>query len=428
VDTHTTITLGPDKHNIDNSLVDPNALKVIRDLKQAGFEAFIVGGGVRDLLLGMRPKDFDVATDATPEEIAEVVRRSRIIGRRFKLVHARFGRDIIEVATFRSANTEDDEHSENGMLMNDNVFGTIEEDAARRDFTINALYYDPENHTIHDYVGGLDDLDRKQLRVIGDPVKRFKEDPARMLRLSRLQAKLDLGIEKETLKALDELGDQLTSISSARMFDEVNKVFLSGHAEKSLRALQEHNLFNVLFPATAKSIGETPWAIPMLEAACRNTDLRISQGKPVTPAFLYAVILWPAVEREREKLTRSGLPPVNAMIKAGGRVVGSQQPITSIPRRHSTTMKEIWDLQLRLPKRAGKRAEKILAHQRFRAAYDFLLLREESGEVPVPADKQGLGEWWTQYQDASMADRKKMSQKLGGGKPQHRNRNRRKKK
>jgi poly(A) polymerase len=397
---------GPGEHHIAPQSIPTEAVWVYRELREAGFEAYLVGGCVRDLLLGYEPKDFDVSTNATPEEIRDIFRRSRIVGRRFQIVHVRSGREVIEVSTFRGHHSADFEpdsedeqplegsasYAESGMLLRDNVFGNVEEDALRRDFSVNGLYYDPDANCVLDFSTGVADLEARVLRVIGDPVTRFQEDPVRMLRAARFAAKLDFVIEETALAAVAKCRKLLAQIPAARMFDEVLKLLLGGQGEATFAVMDHLGLFEPIFPQTARALRESPEERNLIVHALRNSDERIAQGKPVTPAFLYAALLWPALERRLRKLQeREQLPLAAAMYEAASEVVVEQCRSTTIPRRFSTPMREIWDLHQRL---IGRRSpQKLAAHPRFRAAYDFILLREQSGE-----DLNGAGEWWTRFQ------------------------------
>ena len=397
---------GAGEHHIAPQSIPPEAVWVYRELREAGFEAYLVGGCVRDLLLGYEPKDFDVSTNATPEEIRNIFRRSRIVGRRFQIVHVRSGREVIEVSTFRGhhsaefePDSEDEQppegsasYAESGMLLRDNVFGNVEEDALRRDFSVNGLYYDPDANCVLDFSTGVADLEARILRVIGDPVTRFQEDPVRMLRAARFAAKLDFTIEETALAAIAKCHKLLAQIPAARMFDEVLKLLLAGQGAATFAVMDHLGLFEPIFPQTARALRESPEERNLIVHALRNSDERIAQGKPVTPAFLYAALLWPALERRLRKLQeRAQLPLAAAMYEAASEVVAEQCRSTTIPRRFSTPMREIWDLHQRL---IGRRSpQKLAAHPRFRAAYDFVLLREQSGE-----DLNGAGEWWTRFQ------------------------------
>lgn len=410
-----------DEHNISRKNISDAALKVMKTLRHAGFEGFLVGGGVRDLLLGGNPKDFDVATDATPEQVNKLFRNARVIGRRFKIVHVRFGREVIEVTTFRGSHQQPEEaskgkrptnqksaRSQNGMLLRDNVFGTVEEDAVRRDITINALYYTTADFSIYDYTNGIKDLKDKIIRIIGDPETRYREDPVRMLRVIRFAAKLNFDIEKNTAKPIQQLSSSLADIPAARMFDEVLKLLMSGAGVRTFELMQRYNLFEPLFPQTQACL-EDDQAMKLILQALKNTDERIQQGKPVTPAFLYAALLWPPLAERQRQLIANGVPDVPAMHQASQEILSAQQQCTSIPKRFGMPMREIWDLQLRLPKRGGHKAEQLMENRRFRAAYDFLLLREVCGEKT-----NGLAQWWTDYQNRSPDQRIEMTKKLGG--------------
>lgn len=405
-----------DQHSVSRKHISDAAIKVMRTLHGAGFQGFLVGGGVRDLLLGGRPKDFDVATDATPEQVRQLFRSSRIIGRRFKIVHVRFGREVIEVTTFRGSHKEAEElqsrrrptnqqsaRSEEGMLLRDNVYGSLEEDAIRRDFTINALYYTTEDFAVYDYTGGLQDLHDRVIRVIGDPETRYREDPVRMLRAVRFAAKLGFTIEPGSAQPIRELADSLSSVPAARMFDEVLKLFMAGHGVATFELLREYDLFRPLFPQTDACLQDA-FNLKLVLQALRNTDERIRANKPVTPAFIFAALLWPPMQRHKAELMAEGMPEVPALHQAGQVVTTVQQSQTSIPKRFSMPMREIWDLQLRLTRRSGRRAEQLLENRRFRAAYDFLLLREAAGE-----ETDGLGQWWTDYQQQNPTQRQEMS-------------------
>ncbi|GAB1264699.1 polynucleotide adenylyltransferase PcnB [Aurantivibrio infirmus] len=394
--------------------VSSSALQIIEQLEKAGYQAYLVGGGVRDLLVEGRPKDFDIATSATPEQIKSQFRSARIIGRRFRIVHVRMGREVTEVTTFRAhhddGNKSQATQAANGMLIRDNVYGDIQSDALRRDFTMNALYYSPGRDEIIDYANGIDDVKNGLVRMIGDPETRYQEDPVRMLRAARLAAKLGFTIEASTAKPIEALGQLLINIPPARLFDESLKLFMSGYAEVTYQELKQQRLFRYLFPATAHLLDAKPneaeselpisqhsgYIDQLIQQAAANTDSRIHTGKRVTPAFIFAVILWPAVAREQHQLNKQGVKGLPAMQQAGQIVLREQVQRVAIPRRFTQTIKEIWDMQLRLPRRAGNQAYRALEHPRFRAAYDFLLLREQAGE-----DHQGLGQWWTDFQAAN---------------------------
>ncbi|MBK1702016.1 polynucleotide adenylyltransferase PcnB [Thiococcus pfennigii] len=414
-------------HQVSRANISENALKVLYRLKQAGFQAHLVGGGVRDLLLGHEPKDFDVATDARPEQVREVFRNCRLIGRRFRLAHVHFGREIVEVATFRGGALEDDVDGdrclENGRIVRDNAYGTIEEDALRRDFTINALYYNIADFSLIDYAGGLADLRAGNLRLIGDdPERRYREDPVRMLRAVRFACKLGFRVDPACERPLFELAGLLRDIPAARLFDELLKLFLAGTGLSAFEKLRHYGLFEYLFPATEAALAREEQAFPLTFVArgLENTDRRIQEGKPVTPAFLFAILLWEPVRRRFQALVdEEGMGATEAMYLASGEVCATQQPLVSIPKRFGLPMREIWSLQPRLEQCDGKRPYRLLSHPRFRAAYDFLLLRAEAGE----ADPQ-LAAWWTRFQQADGEERAQM---LEGGAKRRRPRRRRRK-
>ena len=391
-------TIPRDAHNISRKQISSGALRVLYRLNEAGYAAYLVGGAVRDLLIGGRPKDFDVATDATPEDVRRLFRNCRLIGRRFRLAHVVFGQEIVEVATFRGHGGDDgegDRHMVDGRIVRDNVWGTIEEDAQRRDFTVNALYYDIADFSVRDYVGGFADVQRRVLRLIGDPLQRYREDPVRMLRAVRLSAKLDFSIAPEARAPFAELGELLAHAPPARLFDETLKMFLAGSGLKSLRALEQSGLLGVVFPLTARALafrgGESFRAI--VEAGLAGTDARVTEGKSVTPAFLFAILLWGAVYAQAEREIARGLEPNLAWQRVGHQVIAEQARHVAIPRRFGQMMQEIWMLQPRFLERQKKRVFRLLAHPRFRGAYDFLLLRAAEGDEIAE-----LGRWWTRAQ------------------------------
>lgn len=405
--------IGPNQHPLRRQQISRCALEVVERLQRAGYQAYLVGGCVRDLLIGITPKDFDVATNATPEQVRAEFRNARIIGRRFKLVHVQFGRELIEVATFRAHHPEEnDEQEENplaarnesGRIVRDNLYGSLEDDAQRRDFTINALYFDPVSERILDHANGLHDIRNRLIRLIGDPEQRYQEDPVRMLRAVRFAAKLDFDIERHSAAPIRALAHLLNDIPSARLFDEALKLLLGGYAEYTFGLLCDYDLVAPLFPLSADALDDVPdYAEALFRQALFNTDERLRVGKPVTPAFLFAALLWPALAPRAARLQQEGVPPLEAVQEAAHEVVSIQCRHTAIPKRFTLPLREIWDLQERLPRRQGKRADTLLEHPRFRAAYDFLLLREHAGE-----ETGGLGEWWTRYQDASDTERRAM--------------------
>ncbi|WP_444679034.1 polynucleotide adenylyltransferase PcnB [Halomonas sp. E19] len=401
------------EHPVSRQHFSEAALKVLYRLHNAGYEAYLVGGCMRDSLLGKMPKDFDVATDATPEQVRELFRNSRIIGRRFRIVHVRFGREVIEVTTFRGTHGDDHgdhiaQQSEHGLLLRDNVWGNIQEDAIRRDFTVNAIYYSIADFSIHDFADGMRDIASRTLRLIGDPALRYREDPVRMLRAVRFAAKLDFHIAPETERPIAELAPLLLQIPPARLFDELLKLFMAGHGENTFRLLRQYGLFAMLFPETDEAMAELAWIEPLIEQALASTDQRIHEERPVTPAFLIAALLWGPVQRRQTALEANGMPPIPALQLASQQVLSRQLQHISIPKRFSLPVRDIWDLQQRLPQRRGKRALQTREHPRFRAAYDFLLLREAAGEIAP-----GLGDWWTAYQEGDEHEQRRLLEKAG---------------
>ena len=378
-------TIPRDAHPISRKDISPNALRVLYRLREGGFGAYLVGGAVRDLLVGGHPKDFDVATSATPEQVKSLFRNCRLIGRRFRLAHVVYGREIIEVATFR-ANVDDGsgdrETHEGGRLLRDNVYGSIEDDAVRRDFTANALYYAIEDFSVRDYTGGFDDVQAHLLRLIGDPETRYREDPVRMLRAVRLAAKLDFTIEPVTAAPIAGLAPLLRESAPARLFEESLKLFLSGHAVASFEGLERHGLLPVLLPETAKALASNRSGAlrRMLIEGLRSTDARVANDEPVSPAFLFAVLLWPAYCRDLMQLQAQGVHAAEAQRRAADRVTLHQLTTLALPRRFSLPMQEIWLLQSRFSQRQRKRVFRLLSHPRFRAAFDFLVLRQHASD------------------------------------------------
>lgn len=391
------------KHKINQDLISPAALKTCEGLQNAGFDAYIVGGAVRDLLLNFKPKDFDIATNAEPEEVKEIFRRSRIIGRRFRLVHVMWGRETIEVSTFRGHHNNEGDASVNdtGRILRDNIFGSLEEDAVRRDFTANALYYNAKTQEILDFHNGVADVKARILRMIGEPKKRYQEDPVRMLRAVRLSAKLGLKIDKATEKPIAEMADLLQDVPSSRLFDEMLKLFLSGHAIESINTLRAQHLHHGLLPLLDVVL-EQPLGEKFVMLALRNTDDRIMQGKSSNPGFLFATLLWHEVLKKWQ-VHQKNAPMIPALYKAMDEVIHVQAKKLAIHNRFVSTMKEIWAMQPRFEQRAGKRPFGLLTHPRYRAAYDFMLLRCESGEIPME-----IGAWWTTFAHASSEQRTAM--------------------
>ncbi|MEK7262844.1 MAG: polynucleotide adenylyltransferase PcnB [Pseudomonadota bacterium] len=448
------------QHSISRALISENALKVLHRLRDAGYASLLVGGCVRDLMLGREPKDFDVVTDARPEEIRKLFHSSRIIGRRFRLVHVRFGRGIIEVATFRAiprdiseeGRPDEDTADDTGEVeeapasvadqnprhrdvpgavpMDANIFGNQEEDARRRDFTVNALYYDIRDFSVVDYANGVDDLNAGVLRMIGDPEARYREDPVRMLRVVRFAAKLAFKIEAKTEAPIERLAHLLATVPPARMFEEVLKLFHGGYALETFELLRRYNLFQYLFPLTDECLSREDQGFPrtLVPRALANTDARVNQGKPVTPAFLFAAMLWEPVCQQMQSLAERGQIGYEALMRATDTVLQEQLQHVSIPRRFSVPMREIWAMQERLVRRGGRQAFRLLEDKRFRAAYDFLLLRADTGEAP-----KELAEWWTRFQEVDAAEREAMvatqapAAASGGGEKKKRRRRRRRK-
>ena len=394
-------------HKIDRNLLSSGAHRTIEGLQKAGFEAYIVGGAVRDLLLNRIPKDFDIATDATPEEVNRVFRRSRIIGRRFRLVHVLFGDETLEVSTFRGSHLEADGDSkvtDSGRIIRDNVFGSIVDDALRRDFTANALYYDPSSQQVLDFHQGYTDIKAGVLRMIGKPETRYAEDPVRMLRVVRLSAKLGLKIEPATQAPIAKMADLLQDVPPSRLFDEMLKLFLSGHAMESVSALREQHLHHGLLPMLDVVL-EQPMGERFVMLALKNTDDRVLSGKSANPSFLFATLLWHEMLAAWETYKAEGHHLTPALHMAMNEVIATQAEKLAIHNRYTATMKEIWGLQPRFEQRAGKRPFGLLTHPRYRAAYDFLLLRCESGELPME-----IGEWWTAFANAEGDARAEMLQ------------------
>jgi len=412
------------EHSISRAAISANALKVLYRLKEAGYEAFLVGGAVRDLLLGITPKDFDVATNALPDDMRRLFRNCRLIGRRFRLAHVHFGNEIIEVATFRAAAAPEREEGDDpeadpsdalpvedseeravdhrGRILRDNIYGTIDEDVWRRDFGANALYYNVEDFSVWDFVGGVADIRERRLKMIGDPEARYREDPVRMLRAVRFAAKLDFSIESSTEEPLGRLAHLLDGVPPARLFDETLKLFLSGFGAKAYRLLRRYGLFEHLFPRSAAAFVLTPYAYAqeMLEIGLVNTDERVIADKAVTPTFLFAVLLWGAVLREMNEQGAGHAPDLAQLLQACDAVLKAQQSRVAIPRRFAVPMRELLMLQPRFNRRAGVKSLSLLQHPRFRAAYDFLLLRAQVGA----ADPE-LAQWWTHIQTIPQEER-----------------------
>lgn len=397
------------EHAIDGTRVSEKAVAVIEQLRDAGFDAYLVGGCVRDLLLGKLPKDFDVATNATPEDVKSVFPRVRLVGRRFRIVHVRVGREIIEVSTFRRAAGEQDDRnphlSDEGMILRDNLYGTIDQDAFRRDFTVNALYYDPTEDVVLDYCEGMKDISSRTLRLIGEPRTRLQEDPVRILRAIRFAAKLDLELHPDTEAAIAPMCEMLTAIPPARLFDEFTKLFLAGHGERAFDLLREHELVEFLFPLP-------PHGEAIAKLALASTDQRLREDKPVTPGFLIAAFLWHEYLRCVEPETAIAGPADDP----ASTVIAAQQSTIAIPRRHGWFVRDVWHLQPLLGRRTSRNVARALGHRRFRAAYDFLMLRCATGDAPGE-----LGDWWT---NAQTENPETLLRELPSGRPRRRRRRR----
>ncbi|MFM7523902.1 MAG: polynucleotide adenylyltransferase PcnB [Betaproteobacteria bacterium] len=381
-------------HGIALNDVSPNAIRVTQTLQDAGFKAFIVGGAVRDLLLGFRPKDFDVATNATPEEVKRLFRRAFIIGRRFQIVHVMFGQDLIEVTTFRGASTDEAPKDAHGRVLRDNTFGEQHEDAERRDFTVNAMYYDPAREQVLDYHGGMKDIRSKTMRIIGLPESRYREDPVRMLRVVRFSAKLGFAIAAPTRSPIKVMAPLINNVPAARVFDEMLKLLMSGHAMACLQQLRKQGLHHGLLPLLDVVL-EQPLGERFVTLALHNTDERVREGKPVSPGFLFASLLWHQVLERWNAYKAAGEAPIPALHLAADDVLDGQTEQLAIQRRIATDMRDIWAMQPRFDRRIGKSPYKLLEHPLLRAGYDFLLLRCASGEI-----ESELGEWWTDFMAA----------------------------
>nr|WP_323863814.1 polynucleotide adenylyltransferase PcnB [Xenorhabdus sp. Flor] len=416
------ITVIPrEQHPISRKDISENALKVLYRLNKSGFEAYLVGGGVRDLLLHKKPKDFDIATNATPEQVRKLFRNCRLVGRRFRLAHIMFGPDVVEVATFRGSheqtecNDRNQSHkAQSGMLLRDNIFGSVEEDAARRDFTINSLYYGIEDFALRDYVGGMADLEEGIIRLIGDPETRYREDPVRMLRAVRFASKLNMTIDETTAEPIPHLAFLLREIPPARLFDESLKLLQAGHGYSTYKLLREYQLFEPLFPLIQRGFtqrGDSAME-KLLQQVLKNTDYRLQHDKRVNPAFLFAAILWYPLIEHAEKLTQEGgLQYYDAFALAMNDILDEQCRSIAIPKRHTTTMRDIWLLQLRLPRRQGKRANKLMEHPKFRAAFDLLELR---ASIEPRHELKELVHWWTEFQQSTPSQQRGMISELGG--------------
>ena len=413
-------------HTVSRNDISKSALKVLYRLHKSGYQAFLVGGCVRDALLDLHPKDFDVATNATPDEVRALFDNCRLIGRRFRLAHVRFGREIIETATFRAAANharDDVAHDDEGRIIRDNVYGSIEEDVWRRDFTCNALYYNIADFSIWDFTQGIDDIERRRLVLIGDPDKRLREDPVRMLRGVRFAAKLDFTIDPTVIESMHKHAELLSNVPAARLFDEFLKLFQAGFAEKTFDLLREHKLFAQMFPATEQELDADSAFMDFVRAALRNTDRRVASGKSVTPMFLVGVFLWaPTFKLAEIRRTEEKMSESQSLGLAAYELTSQQQRRIAIPKRFTIPMREMLALQPRFAVRQGKRGIKLLEHRRFRAAYDFMVLLSEVGQV----DKE-VAEFWTRVQGQS-AEQRAQSFQIGGQTKNRRRRRRRRKK
>lgn len=418
------------EHGINPREIDKKARSILHALTKAGYEAYLVGGGVRDLMLGYHPKDFDIATSATPEQVKQVLPSTRIIGRRFRLAHVHFGREYFEVATFRAPHdkTGRGKTSEHGQIIHDNVYGTVVEDAFRRDFSINAFFYDLETGDVLDFVGAMADLKIKQLRIIGDPEVRYREDPVRMLRAIRFAAKLDLAIEPASEAPIREFASLLDNIAPARLFDEALKIFHGGKAIRTLELLRDYHLFECLFPAAERGLQEDSIENggdgtfrKLVYAALKNTDNRIRKDLPVTPAFLFAVMLWKRVREDTKAYQQEGNPALQSVHLAASDAFSEQVKHLSVPRRFSNMTREIWTLQGLFKFKNQRRVLKFLEQRRFRAAYDFMCLRAKSGETSFDDC-----EWWTLIQEVDMAEKITMCQRVTPGKAKKKRKTRQK--
>lgn len=388
------VVLGPQEHGIDPRLVSSNAIRVTSSLQEAGYAAFVVGGAVRDLLLGVKPKDFDIATNATPEQVKRLFRRAFIIGKRFQIVHVMFGQDLLEVTTFRGAGADSAPKDEHGRVLRDNTFGLQHEDALRRDFTINAMYYDPATQQVLDYHGGIEDIRAKTLRIIGEPEARYREDPIRMLRVVRFAARLKFTIEPETAAPIAVMAALIDNVPAPRVFDEMLKLLMSGHALACLVQLRKQGLHHGLLPLLDVVL-EQPLGAKFVTLALDATDQRIMAGKTVSPGFLFAALLWHQVLEKWTAYRTAGEFPIPALHLAADDVLDSQTEKLALQRKIGSDMRDIWAMQPRFERRIGRSPNKLLEHPRFRAGYDFLLLRCASGEIDAE-----LGEWWTAFYEA----------------------------
>jgi poly(A) polymerase len=396
------VVLGPQQHGIDPKLVSSNAIRVTSSLQEAGFEAFVVGGAVRDLLLGVKPKDFDIATNATPEQVKRLFRRAFIIGRRFQIVHVMFGQDLLEVTTFRGAGSDTAPKDEHGRVLRDNNFGLQHEDALRRDFSINAMYYNPATQEVLDYHGGIEDIRAKTLRIIGQPEARYREDPVRMLRVVRFAARLKFSIEPATAAPIRVMAPLIDNVPAARVFDEMLKLLMSGHALACLQQLRKEGLHHGLLPLLDVVL-EQPLGARFVTLALDSTDARIAAGKTASPSFLFASLLWHQVLEKWDAYRAAGESTIPALHLAADEVLDSQTEKLALQRKIGSDMRDIWSMQPRFERRVGKAPHKLLEHPRFRAGYDFLLLRCAAGEIDAE-----IGEWWTTFYEGDLEARESL--------------------
>jgi len=396
------VVLGPQQHGIDPKLVSSNAIRVTSSLQEAGFEAFVVGGAVRDLLLGVKPKDFDIATNATPEQVKRLFRRAFIIGRRFQIVHVMFGQDLLEVTTFRGAGSDSAPKDEHGRVLRDNNFGLQHEDALRRDFSINAMYYNPATQEVLDYHGGIEDIRAKTLRIIGQPEARYREDPVRMLRVVRFAARLKFAIEPATAAPIRVMAPLIDNVPAARVFDEMLKLLMSGHALACLQQLRKEGLHHGLLPLLDVVL-EQPLGARFVTLALDSTDARIAAGKTASPSFLFASLLWHQVLEKWDAYRAAGESTIPALHLAADEVLDSQTEKLALQRKIGADMRDIWSMQPRFERRVGKAPQKLLEHPRFRAGYDFLLLRCAAGEIDAE-----IGEWWTAFYEGDLDARESL--------------------
>ncbi len=398
--------IGRSDHQIDRQHVSRNAIKVCEVLQQHGYQAYIVGGAVRDLIIGLEPKDFDVATNATPEQIEPLFRRARIIGRRFRLVHVVFGREIIETSTFRAPSSGEQLTDDHGRILRDNVFGTHEQDAERRDFTINALYYDPVTEEVIDLHRGVQDLKRRVVRMIGEPAIRYREDPVRMLRAVRFAVKLKGKIDAATEAPIAKHADLINNVPAARLFDEILKLLTCGDAMLCVKQLQAHGLHGGLLPLL-DIILQDPEGYAFIKLALERTDARIRSGKTVSPSFLFAALLWPQVRLHWQRLHGAGEHVASALIAAADQVLNAQTESLAINRRYASDMREIWFMQPRLERRVPRLIHRMFEQPKFRAAVEFLQLRAACAEYDSV-----VAQWWMDLADASESARALMLQEL----------------